>query len=85
MWKAVSESTAFYQQQMPAFGWEPVMSAASDVSVLTYTRGDRAATVQIERSNVWGSTALVAVGPRQSYGTATSGSTYTPVYAQPVR
>lgn len=86
MWKAASESTAFYQQQMPAFGWEPVMSASSDVSVLTYTRGDRAATVQIERSNVWGSTVLVTAAARQSYGASSSGaSTYTPVYSQPVR
>ncbi len=79
--KPASESTAFYQQQMPAFGWEAVMSVTSDVSVLAYIRGDRAATVQIERSNAWGSTVLVTVGPRQSYGTATSGATY----AQPIR
>ncbi|MGE5503730.1 MAG: hypothetical protein ACM31L_04840 [Actinomycetota bacterium] len=61
-----SEITAFYQQQMPNFGWQAVMSVASEISVMTYTRGDRAATVQVERGTVYGSTVLVTVAPRQS-------------------
>lgn len=66
LWKQPAESTAFYQSQMPVFGWEPVMSVTSTISVLSYTRGDRAATVQIEKSNLWGTTVLVTVAPRQS-------------------
>ncbi|MGE4279173.1 MAG: hypothetical protein AB7G62_06260 [Magnetospirillum sp.] len=64
LWKSAPESTAFYQQQMPAFGWEPIMAATSGVSVMTYIRGDRAATVQIETGSMWGSTVRVTVAPR---------------------
>ncbi len=66
--KSGSEITAFYQQQMPLFGWEPIMAATSGVSVMSYTRGDRAATVQVERGPVWGSTVSVIVGQRQAGG-----------------
>lgn len=66
LWKPPVEATAFYQAQMPTFGWDPVMSVTSDISVLSYIRGDRAATVQIEKSSLWGATVLVTVAPRQA-------------------
>ncbi|MEW5726276.1 MAG: hypothetical protein AB1918_00480, partial [Pseudomonadota bacterium] len=91
LWKSAAEATAFYQAQMPGFGWEPVMSVTSGISVLSYTRGDRAATVQIEKSQLWGSTVLVTVAPRQA-GTipaapppANGYGTRTPVRAEPLR
>jgi hypothetical protein len=73
-WQNPAELTAFYQSQMPAFGWEPLMSVTSDISVLSYTRGDRAATVQIEKSML-GMTSVVSVtvAPRQSNGGAGMG------------
>lgn len=64
LWKSAPEATAFYQQQMPAFGWEPIMAATSGISVMSYVRADRAATVQIESATMWGSTVRVTVGPR---------------------
>ncbi len=64
--RSAAEATAFYQTQMPGFGWEPVMSVTAGTSVLSYIRGDRAATVQIEKSQLWGSTVLVTVAPRQA-------------------
>lgn len=64
LWKSAPEANQFYQAQMPAFGWEPIMAATSGVSVMAYVRGDRAATVQIENSTVWGSTVSVIVGQR---------------------
>jgi len=57
---------ALYQTQMPNFGWEPVMSVQAEVSVLSFTRGERAATVQIEDRTLGGSTVAVTVAPRQS-------------------
>lgn len=66
VWKSAIESTAFYQQQMPAFGWEPVMAVTSGISVMSYTRGDRAATVHVEGGSVWGSTVAVTVAPRHA-------------------
>ena len=78
LWKSSAESAAFYQQQMPAFGWEPIMSATSGVSLMSFTRGDRAATIQIE-STTFGSSVLIVVGQRpsgvgRSNGTSYSGS-----------
>lgn len=64
LWKTAPEATAFYQQQMPAFGWEPIMAATSGISVMTYIRAERAATVQVETGSMWGSTVRVTVAPR---------------------
>ncbi|TAN71483.1 MAG: hypothetical protein EPN20_04620 [Magnetospirillum sp.] len=63
---SANEVTAFYQAQMPNFGWQPMMSVTSETSVLTYLRGDRAATVQVERRTVYGTMVSVTVAPRQA-------------------
>lgn len=74
LWKSAAESTNFYQQQMPSFGWEAIMAATSGVSMMSYIRGDRAATVLVERSMV-GSIVSVTVGPRAvGQGPAAAGS-----------
>ena len=66
-WQSTAELTAFYQAQMPGFGWEPVMSVTSESSVLSYIRSDRAATVVIEKSSLGLVSAVsVTVAPRQS-------------------
>ncbi len=61
---SVGKAFALYQQQMPTFGWQPIASAQAEVSFLTFTRGDRVATVQIERRTLGGSTVTVTVAPR---------------------
>ncbi|WP_052004266.1 hypothetical protein [Paramagnetospirillum caucaseum] len=66
LFNSANEVTAFYQQQMPNFGWQPMMSVTAETSVLTYVRGDRAATVQVERRTVYGSVVSVTVAPKQS-------------------
>ncbi|MBC7953496.1 MAG: hypothetical protein H7Z12_16960 [Rhodospirillaceae bacterium] len=63
LWKSAPDATNFYQQQMPSFGWEPIMAATSGISVMSYVRGERAATVQVE-STMLGSAVSVTVGPR---------------------
>lgn len=70
---SANEVTAFYQAQMPNFNWQPMMSVIAETSVLTYLRGDRAATVQVERRTVYGSTVSVTVAPRQSETGASGG------------
>ena len=57
---------AFYQQQMPNFRWVPVMSVQSDISVLAFTRDDRAATVQVQPRTISGSLVTVTIAPRQT-------------------
>ena len=80
------ELVAFYQAQMPAFGWEPVMSVTSETSVLSYVRGDRAATVQIEKSMLGLNTMVsVTVAPRQSGASGASSSYSDTSPRQPVR
>ncbi len=61
-----TKAFALYQAEMPNFGWLPVMSVQAGVSVLTYTRGERAATIQIENNTIRGSTVSITVGPRQT-------------------
>lgn len=73
LWKPVGETVLFYQQQMPAYGWEPLMAATSGVTILSYVRGDRAATVQIEGGAMWGTMVTVMVSPRQSGGGGANG------------
>jgi len=63
---SANEVTAFYQAQMPNFNWQPLMSVTSEVSVMTYTRGDRVANVQVERRAVYGALVSVTVAPRQA-------------------
>lgn len=60
---------ALYQTQMPTFGWAPIMSVQAEISVLSFTRGERAATVQIEGRTLGGSIATITVAPRQSSST----------------
>jgi hypothetical protein len=55
---------AYYLEQMPPFGWELVSAVQGKVSTLTFTRGERAATVEITPSALRGSEATVTVSPR---------------------
>jgi len=73
---SANEVTAFYQAQMPNFGWQPMMSVTAETSVLTYLRGDRAATVQVERRTVYGTTVSVTVAPKQSDAASGGSSGY---------
>ena len=57
---------ALYQSQMSNFGWEPIMSVQAEVSVLSFTRAERAATIQIKKRTLGGSTVSITVAPRQS-------------------
>ena len=64
--QSATKTFALYQSEMANFGWEPIMSVQADISVLSFTRGERAATVQIEDRTLGGSIVSVTVAPRQS-------------------
>ena len=57
---------AFYQREMPAFRWSPVMSVQSEISVLTFTREERVATVQIQARTIGGTIVIVTIAPSQA-------------------
>ena len=54
----------YFKRELPRFGWEEVTSVRSAVSVLTYARQERIATIQIEGSKFRGSNAVITVSPR---------------------
>jgi hypothetical protein len=57
----------FYVRQMPGFGWRPLTYVRADTSVLTFSRGDRVATLQIKpRSLMWGSEIRITMSPQHN-------------------
>lgn len=80
--QSAPQTFGIYQSEMANFGWEPIMSVQAEVSVLAFTRGERAATVQIENRTLGGSTVSVTVAPRQS---GRSTGTPAPTEAPPAR
>ena len=51
---------------MPAYGWGLVTAVQTRISILTYMRGERVATIQIEPSPLGGVTVSVTVSIRQA-------------------
>ena len=54
----------FYMSEMPKFGWKEVTVVRSKVSVLSFTNGDRVATVQLEADMVNGTVVSFTVSPK---------------------
>jgi hypothetical protein len=54
----------FYKQEMPGFGWQEITSVRSDTSVMTYTRDQRVATIQISSATLSGARITITVSPR---------------------
>jgi len=54
----------FFFNEMPRFEWQPVTSVRAETSVLTYTRGARVATIQIQGRTIGGARVSVTVSPK---------------------
>ena len=54
----------FYKREMPGFDWQEITSVRSKTSVMTYTRGERVATIQIEGRTLRGASVTITVSPR---------------------
>lgn len=78
-----TQAYSLYQREMPEFGWEPIMSVQAEVSAMAYTRGERAATVQIESRSLSGTSIAVTVAPRQQPGSAGGAGGRQPVVVTP--
>lgn len=59
-----SDSYDFFLREMPKFGWQEITSVRSEVSVLTYSRSGRVATIQIRRRTLGGSAVDIIVSPQ---------------------
>ncbi|MEK7245417.1 MAG: hypothetical protein AAB223_05295 [Pseudomonadota bacterium] len=62
-----------YRRDMQGLGWQEVTSIRAQVSVITFMREDRVATVQIQASRLRGSEVTITVSPRGGTGSATTG------------
>jgi hypothetical protein len=60
---SASESFDFYANGMPRFNWQPVAVVRGATSSMTYTRGDRVASIQITGTTLGGSDIEITVAP----------------------
>jgi hypothetical protein len=68
-WTSGPEMFDFYKTQMPAFKWQEISSVRSDISVMTWQRGDRIATIQIEETTLGlGTEVILTMGPVNGSG-----------------
>lgn len=56
----------FFFAEMPGFNWVPVTTVRAETSVLSYTRGERVATIQIKKRTLGGSNISLIVSPKRS-------------------
>ena len=60
-----NDTTVFFQNQMPGFGWELITVVQGKVSSLTFSKADRIASITIESATLSGSIATIIMSPRQ--------------------
>ncbi len=70
-WNSPSNMYDFYRSDMPGFGWQEVTSVRASISVLTWQRGERIATIQI-RETTFGSEVIVTMSPAHGAGSSSS-------------
>ncbi len=63
----------FFKQKLGGYGWEEITSVRAAVSVLTYTRQERVATIQIQGRTLRGSEVTITVSPRGAQVTPAAG------------
>jgi len=56
----------FYKLEMSKFGWRQLTSVRATISVLTYERGSRIATVQILAKKLQGTIVIITMSPKGS-------------------
>ena len=54
----------YYKLEMSGFGWQEVTSVRAAISVLTYERGSRVATIQILAKNIQGTVVTITMSPK---------------------
>jgi|TARA_B110000967_G_C18415740_1_gene331420 hypothetical protein len=62
----IVQAFEYYMINMPTYGWISITAVQSDISVLTYEKGSRVATIQIEQGTLRGSQISVTVSPRDA-------------------
>jgi hypothetical protein len=75
---STSEAYDFFLREMPKFGWQEITTVRSEISVLTYSRQDRVATIQIRNKTLGGSAIDITVSPRGRLPASAAGSAAMP-------
>jgi hypothetical protein len=60
----------FYRNGLPGLGWQEITAVRASASVLTYSRNERVATIQIESATIRGSVSSITISPRGLPATA---------------
>ena len=71
----------FYKRKMPERAWQEITSVRSSISVLTFSRGERIATIQIQGRTLRGAEVLLTMSPRERTPKPTAAK---PPFSQPV-
>ncbi len=69
-WNGSAALWDFYKSQMPKYGWQEIASVRATTSVMTWQRGSRVATIQIDDTTL-GAEAMLTMTP--AGGTASTG------------
>ena len=69
--QTLHETFDFYLREMPNFGWTPITAVRGDISVLTYYRGNRIATIAMEPRSFNGTSVELTVSPRGGFKSTT--------------
>ncbi len=71
-WSSAPQLFDFYKEQMPRYKWQEISSVRAAISVMTYRRGDRIATVQIEDRTLVGVEVIITMSPTNNNSGASS-------------
>lgn len=69
----MTDMYAFYEQEMPRFGWEQITTVRARISTMTYRRGPRVATITLQPTLTDGTSVDFTVAPARAGSTAASG------------
>lgn len=75
----VAAAFNFFKQRTTEFGWQEITSVRSAISILTYTRGERVLTIQIQGRPLGGAEVDLTVSPRGSGAPGGGGAPQAPV------
>jgi hypothetical protein len=69
---SAAEIFDFFRNEMPKFDWKEITAVRSEVSILTYSRGNRIASLQIKPNILIGSMVNMVVSPQEGGGATMS-------------
>lgn len=68
----MTDMYAFYEQEMPRFGWQQITTVRARISTMTYRRGQRIATITLQPTLTDGTVVDFTVAPERAAGSGRS-------------